>query len=251
MSTKPLLTVRKLSKTYARRLWWGGMGPRVAALDRVSFTLDAGSTLAVVGPSGSGKSTLARCLAGLDSPTEGEVVFNGDRLEIQLIPQQPAASLNPRFTAAAIIEEPLVIQRRGTPASRRQKVASALELVGLAPDEMDKRSDRFSGGEKQRLAIARALMVEPKLFILDESLTGLDAGLQAQIAALLKELQSRLGVAFILISHDLDLAAAMADEIAVMERGRIVEQAPAGQLAAAPRHPLTVQLLTAAKALSV
>jgi ABC-type glutathione transport system ATPase component len=246
MSSSPLLTVRSLSKTYDRRRWWGGTQPGTTALRDVSLTLEAARTLAVVGPSGSGKSTLARCLAGLERPSSGEVLFTGQPLEIQLIFQQPAASLNPRFTAAEIIEEPLVIQGR-----RRGMAAAVMEQVGLSAAAMNKRCHEFSGGERQRLAIARALVLEPKLIILDESLTGLDVELQAQITMLLKDLQARLGIAYILVSHDLSLAGGLASEIAVMEHGRIVEHASATQLFATPQHPLTRELLSAAQALSV
>jgi ABC-type glutathione transport system ATPase component len=251
MPGSPLLEVRHLSKTYSRRRWWGGSQPSVSAVRDASFTLEGGRTLAIAGPSGSGKSTLARCLASLEIPTSGEVLFQGQPQEIQLIFQQPAASLNPRFTAAEIIEEPLVIQRRGTSADRRRRAIRALEQVGLSPAELDKRSNRFSGGEKQRLAIARALVLEPKLIILDESLTGLDVGLQAQITALLRDLQARLGVTYILISHDLELAGSLSTEIAVMDQGVIVEHASTGELFDSPRHPLTRELLAATRALTI
>jgi ABC-type glutathione transport system ATPase component len=184
--TDPLLTVRDLSKSYACTL----------ALSGVSFTLSAGKTLGVVGASGSGKSTLARCLAGFESPTSGEIRFAGDRLQIQLIFQQPAASLNPRFTAAEIVEEPLVIQRRGSTDQRR-----------------------------------------------------LDPALVEQISRLLDELQQRVGLTYILISHDLDLVAALASEIAVMDSGRLVEHAPKSLLMSAPQHPRTRELLAATLAL--
>ena len=251
MSAEPLLAVRNLSKTYQQRRWWGAGGPAKTAMRDISFTLEAGRTLAVVGPSGSGKSTLARCLASFEAPSSGEVRFQGRPREIQLIFQQPAASLNPRFTAAEIIEEPLLIQRRGTAAERCARAGRAMEQVGLPAAELGKRSDRFSGGEKQRLAIARALVLEPKVIILDESLTGLDAALQKQITGLLRDLQARLGVTYILISHDLALAGGFATEIAVMEGGAIVEHAPAAELLTAPRHPLTRELLEATKALAV
>ena len=195
-----------------------------------------------MGASGSGKSTLARCLTQFETPTGGEILFEGSplsphrRLDIQLIFQQPAASLNPRFTAAEIVEEPLVIQRAGTGAGRRERAAFALELTGIARTALGKRAHEFSGGERQRLAIARALVAEPKVLILDESFNGLDVTLAAQIAALLTDLQQRLGVAYILISHDLTLVAGLADEIAVMDRGTIVEHAPTATLMSQPRH---------------
>ncbi len=244
MSDSPLLRVRGLSKTYLRRRWWGGTEPGVTALCDVTFTLEAGHTLAVVGPSGSGKSTLARCLARFEQPTSGEIDFAGDPTEVQLILQQPAASLNPRFTAAEVVEEPLVIQRRG---DRRARAIRALEQVGLGGVDLEKPSRQFSGGERQRLAIARALVLEPKLLVLDESLTGLDPGLQAQMVKLLRG----LALTYILVSHDLGLAAELATEIAVMEAGQVVEQGPAARVIEAPRHRLTCELVAAAKALAV
>ena len=236
MPGEALLEVRDLSKTYFRRRWLGPPRPAKAALAGVTFSLDRGRTLAVIGASGSGKSTLARCLTQFETPTSGEILFAGRpvspdrRLEMQLIFQQPAASLNARFTAAEIVEEPLVIQRLGTPATRRERAASALELTGIARDALGKRAHEFSGGERQRLAIARALVAEPKLVILDESFNGLDPGLAAQIAALLSSLQARLGIAYMLISHDLTLVAGLAHELAVMEDGTIVEHADTATL---------------------
>jgi ABC-type microcin C transport system duplicated ATPase subunit YejF len=189
-------------------------------------------------------------VARFEKPSAGEIVFAGDPLQIQLIFQQPAASLNPRFTASEVVEEPLLIQRRGNAAHRRDRAARALEQVGLDPAGMDRRSRHFSGGEKQRLAIARALVLEPKLIILDEAMTGLDPELQEQMEALLGELQERLGLSYLLISHDLGLAARMAAEIAVMERGRLVEYGDAGEILGAPKHPLTRELLAAATVLA-
>jgi ABC-type glutathione transport system ATPase component len=255
MPADPLLCVRNLSKTYFRRRWLFPALPATTALAGVSFTLDRARTLAVIGASGSGKSTLAHCLTQFETPTSGEILFEGGplspgrRMDIQLIFQQPAASLNPRFTAAEIVEEPLVIQRRGTGAERRQRAASALELTGIARSALGKRAHEFSGGERQRLAIARALVVQPKLLILDESFNGLDVALATQIAALLSGLQQRLGIAYILISHDLMLAAELAHEIAIMERGAIVEHGVTAALMSRPQHVQTRQLIAAALAL--
>ena len=255
MSRDPLLEVRELSKTYFRRRWRGSPRPATLALAGVTFSLDRARTLAVIGASGSGKSTLARCLTQFETPSSGEILFEGRplsprrRLDIQLIFQQPAASLNPRFTAAEIVEEPLVIQRRGTSAARRERAAAALELTGIARASLGRRAHEFSGGERQRLAIARAMVAEPGLLILDESFNGLDASLAAQVATLLRQLQERLGIAYILISHDLRLVAGLAHEIAVMERGAIVEHGLAATLMSQPRHPHTRELLAASLAL--
>lgn len=247
-----LLEVRGLTKTFAARRWWGAAPGRTVLRD-VSFTLARGETLAVVGPSGGGKSTLARCIAGFETPAAGEVLLHGraiargDRSRVQLIFQQPAASLNPRFTAAEILEEPLVIQRR----ERRGAAARAMELAGLPADGLGRRALEFSGGERQRLAIARALVLEPEVLILDESFAGLDWRLQEQIAGLLRGLAERLGLAYLLIAHDLELAAGLAHRIAVMEAGEIVEQGPAAEVMAAPKHPRTRELIAAARALSL
>jgi peptide/nickel transport system ATP-binding protein len=255
MSFDPLLRVSELSKTYFHRRRLGPPRPGTAALAGVSFSLDRARTLAVIGESGSGKSTLAHCLTQFEAPTGGTILFEGRplspdrRLDIQLIFQQPAASLNPRFTAAEIVEEPLVIQRRGTVAERRERAASALELTGIALASLGKRAYEFSGGERQRLAIARALVAEPKLLILDESFNGLDPTLAAQVAALLMDLQKRLGISYILISHDLTLVVELAHEIAVMEHGSIVEHSPTATLMSHPKHPRTRELIAATLAL--
>jgi ABC-type glutathione transport system ATPase component len=236
MSSEPLLRVTAVGRL---------------AIHDVTFTLDRARTLAIVGASGSGKSTLARAIAGIDPPATGEVRFDGRATEVQLIPQQPAASLNPRFTAAEIVAEPLLIQRIGTTQTRARRAAELMELVGLPAKSASKPALAFSGGERQRLAIARALALEPKLLILDESLTGLDPALASQISRLLVDLQQRLGLAYILISHDLDLVARLASEIAVMDGGTIVEHAPTAELLANPKHPRTRELRDAALALAL
>jgi ABC-type glutathione transport system ATPase component len=255
MPGEPLLRVRDLSKTYFRRRWLFGARPATVALAGVSFTLDQARTLAVIGASGSGKSTLARCLTQFETPTAGEILFQGRalspnrRLDMQLIFQQPAASLNPRFTAAEIVEEPLLIQHRGTGAERRRRAAHALELTGIARSALCKRAHEFSGGERQRLAIARALVAEPRLLILDESFNGLDVSLAAQIAALLSGLQERLGVAYLLISHDLALVAGLAHEIAIMQHGAILERGLTTALMNQPQHAHTRELIAASRTL--
>ena len=258
------LTVRVLGKTYADRRWWGRIRHTTPALHDVSFNLEKGRTLGLVGPSGSGKSTLARCLTFFEPPTHGTIHLEGRNLwtssrperrslraQIQLIFQEPAASLNPRFTAEQIVEEPLVIQRWGTTATRRKKASELMETVGLPPQAIGKPALQFSGGERQRLAIARALALEPKLLILDESFSGLDLSIQTQVANLLSDLQTRLGLTYILISHDLAAVASLAGEIAVMDAGRIVEHAPTAALLANPRHPRTRELVEASLALSL
>jgi peptide/nickel transport system ATP-binding protein len=245
---EPFLRVEGLSKAY------GGH----AALRRAGFTLEKGRTLGLVGVSGSGKSTLARCLAGFERPDAGTMLLAGSALggrasvpPVQLIFQDAAASLNPRLTAEEIVAEPLVIQRRGTAAWRRKAAGEWLETVGISRPAADKPALASSGGERQRLAIARALAAEPKLLIVDESLSGLDVMLQAQIGRLLADLRRRLDLTCILITHDLGLAGRLADEIAVMDAGEIVEQAPAGQVMAAPRHERTRELVEAGRVLAL
>jgi ABC-type dipeptide/oligopeptide/nickel transport system ATPase subunit len=241
----PLLRVTGVSKSFGA----------TRALRDVTLTLEPGRALGLVGGSGSGKSTLARSIARFETPDRGEIAIGGRRdytpADVQLIFQEAAASLNPRFSAEQILGEPLLIQKRGSPEARRSKAREWIEIVGVPRDSAAKPAMAFSGGERQRLAIARALILEPALLILDESLSGLDLLLQAQLTDLLVDLRRRLGLTCILISHDLALAARIADEIAVMHDGQIVERAPAAELTLHPRHPQTVELVAASVALSL
>lgn len=256
MPSEPLLAVKGLAKTF----------PRSArpALSGVDLALERGRTLGVVGPSGSGKSTLARCLAMFEEPDSGEIRFNGRDLgtasraarrrlrpEIQVVFQQPAAALNPRFTAAEVIAEPLLIQKRASPDAASRRAAQVMEDLGLPRAAASRPALSFSGGERNRLALARALVLEPRLLILDESFAGLDLSIRAQVVALLKAAQQRLGTAYILIAHDLRLVLRFADELAVMDAGAIVECGPAAEILLRPRHPRTVQMLDAAAKLSL
>ena len=261
MTHAPILRIRGVTKSFrARRSWrngWARKAPPLAVLRGIDLNLERGRTLALVGPSGSGKTTLARCLARFETPDSGEIALGGSALaaiprgRIQLIFQQPAASLNPRFTAEEIVSEPLVIRKWGTKLSRRAKAIELMQTVGLLPADAVKLSNAFSGGERQRLAIARALALEPELLILDESFSSLDLSLQAQIAELLLALQAARGLSYILISHDLSLAGRLADEIAVMEHGLIVERGRAADVMAHPRDPVTRQLVEANRVLSL
>src|SRR5882762_7829977 len=254
---EPLLIVDNLEKVYARR---GVRGTRreVMALQGVSFAIRPESTLALVGESGSGKSTLAFCLACLERPTSGRIIFQGGEItaldeeqqralrpQIQLVFQDPARSLNPRFSALELVNEPLLVQGRVYKREREDRARTLLAQVGLPQEKALQRAEEFSGGQRQRLAIARALMLEPKLLILDEAFSALDCSVQAQIANLLLELQDSLGIIYLFISHDLVMAAHLADEIAVMHRGRIVEQGPADKILKHPERETTRQLLAA------
>jgi peptide/nickel transport system ATP-binding protein len=209
------------------------------ALRGVDLDLEAGAALGLIGGSGSGKSTLARCIARLERADAGEIRIGGTtaytHADVQLIFQEAAASLNPRFTAEEIVAEPLVIQGRS--GSAREW----LEMVGLPADSASKPAWAFSGGERQRLAIARALILTPRLLILDESFSGLDLALQAQLTALLRDLRARLGLTLILISHDLALAERIADRIVVMHEGALVDRS----------HPAAVEIETASRFLSL
>jgi ABC-type glutathione transport system ATPase component len=254
---QPLVKVENLVKCYAKRNLADAQEEKLA-LDGVSFAIFPGTTLAVVGESGSGKSTLASCLACLESPTTGIIWFEGKDLvklgerarrqvrpQIQLIFQDPASSLNPRWSVLEILVEPLILQRKFKHEEMKQHANSLLERVGLSPDIVERLPTELSGGQRQRLAIARALALEPKLLILDEALSALDCSVQAQIANLLMELQSSLEMTYLFITHDLAMAAYLADEIAVMNRGRIVEQGPAEKILKQPQHETTLRLLAA------
>ena len=254
---QPLLKVENLVKRYARRSLVGGR-EELLALDGVSFTIFPGNTLAVVGESGSGKSTLASCLTCLESPTTGNIWFEGKDIvklgerarrqvcpKIQLIFQDPASSLNPRWSVIEVLIEPLILEGKFRREEMNQRARSVLERVALSPDIVERPPAELSGGQRQRLAIARALALEPKLLILDEALSALDCSAQAQIANLLMDLQSSLGMTYLFITHDVAMAAHLADDLAVMDRGRIVEQGPAEQILEQPRHETTRQLLAA------
>jgi ABC-type glutathione transport system ATPase component len=254
---QPLLKVENLVKRYAAVR---SPGPRekLAALDGVSLSITPQTTLALVGESGSGKSTLALCIACLEHPTSGSIWFEGIdvaaleenqkrvlRPQIQLVFQDPARSLNPRWTAQEIVSEPFSVQRRFTKQERDDKTFVLFDRVAIPRKMAGRRPDELSGGQKQRLAIARALALEPKLIILDEALSALDCSVQAQISNLLLELQSSLGLTYLFITHDFAMAAHLADQIAVVDRGRIVESGPTEEIACSPSHEATRSLLAA------
>lgn len=230
----------------------------VTAVDGVSVEVHRGETLGVVGESGSGKSTLARLLMGLQPPTDGRIVF-GDRdlagyrgkelrqlrQRMQMVFQNPLGSLLPHFSAAAAVMEPLRVHGRGTKDSRRRRAIELLELVGVNPDFADLYPTQFSGGQQQRIAIARALALEPELLVCDEPTSSLDVSIQAQILALLENLKDQLGLSCVFISHNLAVVERLADRVAVMSEGKIVETGETEQLFADPKHPYTRKLLDA------
>jgi ABC-type oligopeptide transport system ATPase subunit len=235
-----------------------GKAPVVRAVDDVSFTIEAGETFGLVGESGSGKTTTARCVLRLVEPTSGEVVFKGRdllalprrelrqaRRDMQIVFQDPYSSLNPRLRVGEIVEEPLVIHRLGSRSERRARVEQLFELVGLDAKQLRRYPHEFSGGQRQRIGLARALALNPSLVVADEPVSALDLSVQAQVVALLMELQQRLALTYLFIAHDLRLVEHLCGRVAVLYLGRIVEMGDTTKLFAAPRHPYTKALLSA------
>jgi ABC-type glutathione transport system ATPase component len=243
-SSEFAVEARELRKTYTQgKLWQRKI--HCCALDGVNLALRPGTTLGIVGESGSGKTTLAMCLVGLTVPDAGAILVGGVNLqslkkaerisaqgEIQLIFQDSAGALNPRMSASEIVEEPLLIRGQHTQTERRDLASGMMEKVGLSAGWGHRRPNELSGGQRQRLAIARSLVLRPRVLILDEVFAGLDLSIQGQIANLLLDLQQVHQLSYICISHDLNFTAQFADTIAVMSRGRIVEQESAGSLSA-------------------
>ena len=257
---EPLLVVKNLKKYFPIRS--GVLIDRtvdyVRAVDDVSFEVRAGETLGLVGESGSGKTTTGYCVLQLLKPTSGSVVFDGQdlttmnkkglrhvRRDLQVVFQDPYASLNPRMTVGDIVSEPLLVHDIGDRRSRRRSAEQLLEVVGFNPDFINRYPHEFSGGQRQRIGIARALALNPSLIVCDEPVSALDVSIQAQILNLLKDLQREFGLAYLFIAHDLAVVRTMSDRIAVMNKGKIVEIGPAEEVYTNPQDPYSQALLAA------
>jgi oligopeptide transport system ATP-binding protein len=256
---QPLLEVKDLKKYFPIK---GGIFSKtighVQAVDGISFSLFPGETVGLVGESGCGKSTAARAILRLIEPTEGEVVFEGQdiiklgkkpmrslRRQMQIIFQDPYASLNPRMTVASIVGEPLEIHKIAKGRQKEEIVANILEKVGLRPEHMRRYPHEFSGGQRQRIGIARALALNPKLIIGDEPVSALDVSIQAQVINLLEDLQKEFNLTYLIIAHDLSVVEHISNRVAVMYLGKIVEMASDRELYRNPSHPYTEALLSA------
>ena len=249
-AARPLLAVRGLTLRYARRSVFGAEHSAITVLHDISLEMFAGKTLALVGPSGSGKSSLARCLVLLERPSSGEILYNGEnvagmnrknlkavRRGIQMIFQDSATALNPGFTVKDILAEPLLIHESGAAsAERRKRICEVMAQVELPATWLNKRSLDLSGGQRQRVAIARSIMLRPRLLILDEALSALDLSAQGYLANLLLDLQVGYGLAYLYITHDLTMAAVLAPEVAVMAAGRIVQRGSSARVFTANLH---------------
>jgi dipeptide transport system ATP-binding protein len=257
-----VLEARDLARHYALSRGWFQSKATVKALDGISFQLEAGKTLAVVGESGCGKSTLARQLTLIEPPTRGSLLVEGQdaagadaarlkqlRQRVQMVFQNPFASLNPRHSIESTLAEPLVINTQASKAERRERVQAMLERVGLRPEHARRYPHMFSGGQRQRIAIARAMMLSPKVVVADEPVSALDVSIQAQILNLFMDLQESTSTAYVFISHNLSVVEHVADQVMVMYLGRAVEVGPKAALFAQPLHPYTQALMSATPAL--
>lgn len=252
--TSLILEATNLAKHYDVKRGLFKEAATLKALDGVSFALHRGKTLAVVGESGCGKSTLARLVTMIETPTSGELMISGTRVtgatpelrpKVQIVFQNPYGSLNPRQKIGHALEEPLLVNTRLRQAERTERARTMLANVGLRPEHYDRYPHMFSGGQRQRIAIARALMLDPDILVLDEPVSALDLSVQAQVLNLIAELQARLNLAYLFISHDLSVVRHIADEVMVMYLGRTVEHGARDQIFKDPRHPYTQALLSA------
>ncbi|MFC6638959.1 dipeptide ABC transporter ATP-binding protein [Sulfitobacter sp. JBTF-M27] len=256
--TAPILQARGLTRRFVANKPLFGAASIVQAVNGIDLDIAEGETFAIVGESGCGKSTLARLLSHLIEASEGSVIYDGRdisilsgkalrdlRREMQFIFQDPFSSLNPRMTVGALVGEPLRIHKIGTPSERRAKVAELLRKVGLRPEHADRYPHEFSGGQRQRIGIARALATGPRVVIGDEPVSALDVSIQAQVVNILEDLKDEFGLTLIIIAHDLAVIRHIADRVAVMYLGEIVELGDAAELFAAPGHPYTEALLSA------
>ncbi|WP_294087614.1 peptide ABC transporter ATP-binding protein [uncultured Actinobacillus sp.] len=254
----PLLDAKNLKKYYPVKQGMFKKPKLVKAVDGVSFTLERGKTLAVVGESGCGKSTLGRMLTMIEQPTEGELFYNGQnflvndketaalrRKKIQIVFQNPYSSLNPRKKVGDILEEPLLINTDLSAKARKEKVLEMMAKVGLKPEFYDRYPHMFSGGQRQRIAIARGLMLQPDIVVADEPVSALDVSVRAQVLNLMMDLQEDMGLSYVFISHDLSVVKHIADEVMVMYLGRCVEQGNVNEIFENPKHPYTQALLSA------
>lgn len=254
---KILLEVRNLKKYFTVRTdFWGRPTAYLKAVDDVSFAIQQGETLGLVGESGCGKSTLGRTIIHLYQPTAGEILFNGQatdkqtaeqklRRSMQMIFQDPYASLNPRMTVGDIIGEPLDIHGLAKGAKRTSRIIDLLQQVGLSAEQANRFPHEFSGGQRQRIGIARALAIDPSFIICDEPISALDVSIQAQVVNLLERLQAERGLTYLFIAHDLAMVKHISDRVAVMYLGKIVELATSSELYSNPQHPYTQALLSA------
>ena len=255
--SQTVLEAQNLTRYYSQKRGLFSPSATVKALDGVSFSLEAGKTLAIVGESGSGKSTLARLLTLIETPTSGVLKINGQdvahnpalrrslRQHIQIVFQNPHGSLNPRQTIGMALEEPLLVNTKLTKAEREARARAMMERVGLRPEFYHRYPHMFSGGQKQRIAIARALMMNPKILILDEPVSALDVSIRAQVLNLLAEVQAEFNLAYVFVSHDLSVVRHIADDVMVIYLGHAVETGPRDVIFNHPQHPYTQALLSA------